>query len=193
MPVIRTYRCSACGFVFEHLHMNDDDNPEGCPHCQLDGEHDDEPLYIQLPSQAKLGGSYLSRSVDQTYRQVEESSQVRAQMAADSMEAQYRATGMDGAEAQRQAEAAARAVKVTDLKDNLRVGDVAAKPPPQPSAEYNAMLGQLGGSLWQGSVSDAIAMTKQGPDRGTGSGIVQHIQNDPMSPHKRMRGSLIRP
>jgi len=196
MPIIRTYRCTACGFEFEHFHLTEGDEPEGCPRCPINGagEFDDDPPYIQLPSQAKIGGSAIGRAGDQAYRDVEESSEARAAMAAEQMEQQYRAAGMDGASAQRQAEADARAVRVTDMNDNLRVGDVAAKPPKPagPSAEYSAMLGQLGGSLWQGNVADAIAQTRVG-DRGTGSGAITQIQNDPASPHRRMRGNLIRP
>jgi hypothetical protein len=69
---------------------------------------------------------------------------------------------------------------ITDLKDNLREGDVAAKPV-QPSQEY---LQQVKGMApdynpWQagiGMTTDAIAMSKKGRERTTGAKAIGAIQ-----------------
>lgn len=194
MSVVRTYRCNDCGTEWDEFLMHAEEAPEGCPKCEATGEFTDDLPYIQLPSRAKIGGSNLARSADATYRQVEASSEVRAGMAEAEMTQQLQASGVPAEEAQRQAAVAAREVKVTNMHDNLRVGDVAAMPPAQPSAEYQAQIAAAGGhQFWQGHVHEAISMAKTGSERGTGGPVLDTIQNNPNAPHKRMRGQLIRP
>jgi hypothetical protein len=100
--VVRTYGCQECSHQREVMQ----DSEEGPPwkFCEACGAQvGDEPI----PSRIAIGGSPIARSADLTYRQLEESSAARA------------------------AELDSPALKITDLKDNLREGDVAAvqKPP----------------------------------------------------------------
>lgn len=70
---------------------------------------------------------------------------------------------------------------ITNLKDNLREGDVAAKPV-QPSAQYVEQVKQLAPDFnpWQagmGMTTDAIAMSKKGRERTTGAKALNAIQS----------------
>ena len=99
--IVRTYACE-CGARFELLQQREDGPPKFCGGCGAEFDSDAEPV----PSRIAVGGSVIARSTDSTYRQLEESSAARA------------------------AELGAPSLKVTDMHDNLRVGDVAAKQPP---------------------------------------------------------------
>ncbi len=113
-------------------------------------------------------GTHKGKAVDLTYRQLEESSNFRAEMAGDP------------------------SLKITNLKDNLREGDVAAIAP-QPSKEYRDIVKgleeaagqqsnnwQMGG---QGLVSEALAYAHSGPDsRSTGAGVLAAIQETTGAP-----------
>lgn len=108
-------------------------------------------------------GTHKGKAVDLTYRQLEKSSEVRAEMAGDP------------------------SLKVTNLKDNLREGDVAAFAP-QPSKEYQSQVEAMAAATGQGishwqsapmgaSTSQVLSYAKSGPDRqSTGAGVLAAIQ-----------------
>jgi hypothetical protein len=102
--VVRTYVCGdeECGKQFEMFQDRDEGPPKFCPECGAEVDPEAAPI----PSRIAIGGSAIARSTDSTYRQLEESSAARA------------------------AELDAPSLKITNLKDNLREGDVAAKAPP---------------------------------------------------------------
>src|ERR1700675_2269650 len=99
MYVFRTYACEECSKQFEIMQDRDDGAPRFCVHCGAEFDAEAEPI----PGTHRIGGSAIARSTDSTYRQFEESSAARA------------------------AELDAPALKITNLGDNLREGDVAAK------------------------------------------------------------------
>ena len=149
MAITRTYECPDCEHQFRILHMSrDEEPPRFCPSCGTDmGE--DPPQVFKM----NIGGSPEGRSIDLTYKQIEESSIARAEEAGDP------------------------SLKITDLKDSLREGDVAAKIPNNPVTQYMA---QTGHSAWQGG---SAAATLQGmkPARGEGGQVaLEAIQKSRM-------------
>jgi hypothetical protein len=100
--IVRTYRCPECSHQWEKLQSSDDGSPKFCEECGADFRDAElEPV----PSRIALGGSAIARSTDGMYRDLEETSAARAY----ALDAPH--------------------LKITDLKDNLRHGDVAAKMP----------------------------------------------------------------
>ena len=98
------------------MHMNEEDHvPEYCPECgNFMGAGP-----VKLPSFAAIK-SQRTKNADATYRNMETGSETRQELAAEM-------TGLDKADFS--------ALKITDLKDNLRPGDVAAKMPANPVSE----------------------------------------------------------
>ena len=104
---MRTYSCDNGGEAEPHefeVMLKSGEHPKFCPVCGAEVDAESLPL----PSKIAIGGSAIARATDQTYRLLESSTAARA------------------------AELGAPALKVTDLKDNLREGDVAAKLPVSP-------------------------------------------------------------
>jgi len=67
MPVVRTYGCPDCGGSFDFLHMTRDEPPPA--HCELCRTFMGE-VEPELPG-VNIGGSNISKSVDQVYRDAE--------------------------------------------------------------------------------------------------------------------------
>ncbi len=80
----------------------DEPPPRFCQYCGEDFGEELEPI----PSKVAIGGSAIVRAVDGTYKWAEDSSIARAE------------------------EHNAPFMKITNMKDHLREGDVAAMPPP---------------------------------------------------------------
>jgi len=116
MPIVRRYQCPDCEKEFTFMHMTKDEpTPEHCPNCgNFMGT---EP--IKLPSFAAIK-SQKTKNADKTYRDMEAGSEVRAELAAE----------MTGG-----SKSDFSAMKITDLKDNIRPGDVPAKLPSNPVSE----------------------------------------------------------
>ena len=141
MPVLRTYACSECSSSFEVFHKRSDEPPPRfCMSCGFDFEGGSEAaaLEVQLPK-VNLGGSELSKSVEQTYRTLEASS------------------------------------GVTNLRDGLRPGEVAARPVDNIVTQTMKGLQEAGGiSSWQGgggSIGAALASSGPKGQRGAESAI----------------------
>jgi hypothetical protein len=119
-----------------------------------------EPLI--MPPLVSIG-THKGKAVDLTYRQLERSGEIRAEMTGDP------------------------SMKITNLKDNLREGDVAAMAP-QPSKDYQQQVQQLSHAMGQSEVShwqpqmgistpEALAYAKSGPERhSTGANVLSAIQ-----------------
>lgn len=160
MPVTRTLRCPDCSMTFPWLFLERDesDSPAHCPRC---GNYmGDDPQ--QLPGGFSIG-TQKGRSVDAVYRDIEASSAARAEMAGDA------------------------SLKVTNMRDNLREGDVAAMPP-QPSKEYQtqvAAAAEMAGGFqhWQqgamgaANTEQVLQLARAGQKDGTGARALQAIQN----------------
>lgn len=167
MAIYRTYACDACGNEWEVFHMSaDEPAPDGCPFCNAVPE----APYLALPRGGKIGGSNMARGVNWAYSELERTSEVRAEMAD------------------------APQLKVTNLRDNLRMGDVAAVGP-QPSRDYieaTAAMGMAPG-FNASMAQSAVAGGKAGPNQGGGHRVGRSIATDHSSPHRRMTGVFVDP
>lgn len=170
--IFRTYYCPDCEREFEVFHASrDEPPPENCPHCSAEPE----TPYLPLPRKMSIGGSNISKGVDLTYKHLEESGQ-RA----------FEASGNPNS-------------KVTNLKDNLREGDVAAVVP-QPSKEYQQAVAAIGGQPGFGAGSPMAEGQAFSPAamlpalRGTGNATPALGQlTRPDAPHRRLTGRFQRP
>ena len=110
MPRLRRYVCPSCEGSFEVLHRTSaEPPPRFCARCGFDTQEAEplaEPLAMPYFSSAR------ARSVDAHYRSAEEGSEYRATVA--------REMGLDAE--------AANQLKLTNQKDGLREGDIAAVP-----------------------------------------------------------------
>ena len=157
MSKLIPYQCPHCQRrVYE---WDDEAAPRFCGHCGYDSEADPSapPLAEQLA--APYISSSAARSVDQITRAHEEGAEFRARMAQEQF-------GLTAEEAS--------VIKMTNQKDNLREGDVAAAPvvvPPdmQPMRATQAGLAASG-------------LVRQGPEPNMGlrtmmAGRQAHMQN----------------
>lgn len=111
--IFRAYKCPDCEQIFRHgHHPNDSPPPNYCPLCgSYVGE---EPPPVFIPQAPAIG---RKRSADAVYRQMEVASVERARQAA-------KMAGVDEKEMSH--------LKITDMKDRLREGDIAAVTPVTP-------------------------------------------------------------
>lgn len=104
----------------------DDPPPAFCPSC---GKRFAKSL-AAVPGTHAIGGSNRAKAVDDTYRRLEQAGEARARLAERS-----------GA-----APAAARMLKITDMRDSMREGDVAAihRAPNNPTTQFMRDAEKLG-------------------------------------------------
>lgn len=143
-----------------------------CPDCsgKFSHEGEDFPNYCPLcgsfcgipddgfvPTKVNIGTEF-GKSGDVAYRMLEQSSADNAERMGDPT------------------------LKVTNLKDNLREGDVAAMPA-QPSKEYQAIVKDMQQAPdWSGvapgglSTQDVIGLANQGRKSGSGATALRAIQ-----------------
>src|ERR1700687_2230398 len=128
--------------------------PNFCMLCGAADDSDDAPV----PTQMNIGGSAIARSVNQMYKDAETSSAYRAEMAGDP------------------------ALKITNMRDNLREGDVAAMPVNNAVTQYaDEAHRHLGFNMWQGGGTDIaghIQMAQSGRERTTGARALEAIQTN---------------
>jgi hypothetical protein len=115
MTIKRTYACPGHNehpaHTFDYLHhpnAHEDPAPRFCPRCGYDSDGEELVAAIVAPHVSDGRAKALSQSADQTYRHMEEGSAHRAAVAEE----------MGGENA--------AGLKITNLKDNLQVGDIAA-------------------------------------------------------------------
>ena len=158
MAVIFKYRCPSCEEVFK--------TPltvESIKYCVLCGAYvgPDDPDFV--PSQMNIGTN-KGKSPDMVYRQMEETSAYRAEMAGNPD------------------------LKITDLKDSLREGDVAAKTVRNTVTDYmDTAKEQLKGSGMESlaggylpNIQGMVAQAQTGPERRDGSFALGAIQGGNM-------------
>ena len=168
MPIQRYIVCDACGeFFFHEVESRRSPNPSECPVCHNTGE---VPLSW---TKAKTKASRLvtspliskpqNQTADRVYRAMESSSDARAQEAAD----------MVGASKHEMSH-----IKITDMNDNMREGDIAFKPsaaPPPAMQMMQANPGRFG--MQSAEAAQGFGqMTKIGPAAGNhGDAIRQQV------------------
>lgn len=122
MAFFRHYLCPDCSGTFRFLHHPAEEPPPNfCPLCG--SNMNVEPVFVPL---APHIGRTIGKTADNVYRQMEEAS-------AANMEAAAELGGGDTSDYS--------ALKVSDMADYLRPGDVAAKMPANPVSEHMAKTG----------------------------------------------------
>lgn len=172
--VMRTYACDSAGTSEEHVfdvRLRSDEHPRFCPHCGFAVDQRSKPR----PSKVSIGGSAVARAVDMTYRSLEEGS------------------------AQRAAAVNNPQLKITNMKDRLREGDVAAVLPNNSVTQFmgvaeqaNIKYGFGGGSMGR-HVSLNMASPSPVPQNAfTGPGHVSlsAIQGDQGRTHQMSRNQV---
>lgn len=120
-----TYQCPDCEGVFRWLrHPSDEPPPNYCPKCGSNMTA--EPTFVPLAPHIARS---ISKTADNVYRQMENAS-------AANMEAAAEIGGGDAADY--------AALKINDLADYLKPGDVAAKMPANPVSQHMTNTGQGG-------------------------------------------------
>ena len=142
MPVYRTYLCPSCEKTFDFLHHPDDEPPPSfCPLCgaNVSGKKRsrvkkvDRVLSPGLSERVKKlprSGGAVGKSVNQVYRGMENASDDRMREAAEVL-------GVDPS--------TLAGMKMTDMKDNMRAGDMSQATTPADATKLlgNADLQQL--------------------------------------------------
>jgi len=128
--LVRTYECDNGGEGEPHqfeMMIKSDEHPSFCPTC---GNPIEDVKVI--PGTKHVGKSNINKAVDMTYRALEESSAVRAEAAGNPN------------------------FKITNMKDNLREGDVAAMPIRNSVTQFMDEAGSQGAKFgWGGGAAAA--------------------------------------
>ena len=155
MARFQSFRCPDCDGVFEwHMHHSNP-LPLYCPLC-ASYVGDDPPTETFTPKAPSIG---RHRSADAVYRAMEEGSIQRAKLAAEM-------TGVSESEMSH--------LKITDMKDNLRAGDIAAITRPNPVSTQMAANPQAIAALQQQGSAYAAATTS-GPYPYAGLRMLKHV------------------
>lgn len=122
MAISRTYLCPDCNGTFSFLHHpNDEPPPDYCPLCGSDvsGKKKKKPRLSRAVTSPAIRGP-KTKATDGVYRGLENSAETRRQQAAELLGVPTsRLNGM----------------KLTDMKDNLREGDMSYVPSPAAKIE----------------------------------------------------------
>lgn len=116
MPIVRTYKCPDCRGTFEFMHHpSNEPPPSECPLCNSDmtGGTGETPKHEFVPH-INLGTA-KGKVPDQLFKTMMAASEERTKDAADMLGVSV--SDVPG-------------IKITDMNDNLREGDVAAKRDP---------------------------------------------------------------
>jgi hypothetical protein len=154
MAKFQHYRCPECGGVFKFLHeRSDTPPPDRCLLCNA-WVSEDEPVFV--PQAPRIKKSPFTKSVDQTYRNMEEASIHRADEAAGILESEYAAQPKDEHDSlvrvmQKEEIANLRSdLKITNMRDpsEMREGDTAHIPKPTMAsgASFQPYAGSVSGS-----------------------------------------------
>lgn len=148
MPRYQAYECPDCLGKFRFMHHPVDEPPPNfCPICGSNMTA--EPMFVPLaPHIART----IGKTADNVYRQMEDASRAN-------MEAAAEIAGGDVSDYD--------AMKITDMADYLRPGDVAAKMRENPVAQHMANTGQ-------GGFQPVNGMTGQQLAAGTTQGVFPH-------------------
>jgi hypothetical protein len=150
MGIYRAYECPDCGRSFRFFHHPPDEPPPN--YCPLCGNYmGDEPELTFIPASPHVAKT-IGKTADRVYRMAEETSAANAEAAAAM-------TGGDASDFS--------AMKITNMADYLRPGDVAAKMPETPVSKVINGQGQGGFQPFGGMTGAQFAAT-------TGQGAFPH-------------------
>jgi len=157
-------RCPDCRKAFKWEPSEPD--PRHCPLCQADMGEPPPDNVICLPAFISAG----TKANDKVYRDIEASSIVRMEKAAE-------AAGVDVSDM--------ASMKITDLNPTTRAGDVAAAPIVNAVTQHMDMVNARGGSMgWQGSNgAEYSSAVQNGPYPNVGAKMrsLIHAQNGAIS------------
>lgn len=147
MAIMRTYICPDCQGQFDFLHHpNDEPPPSHCPLCGADvsgKEKKQKTRRLKRAVTAPAIKTVVSKSADQVYRQLETASQTRQEQAAQMLGVDARTLG---------------SMKMTNMKDNLRVGEMSNIPAPAAKIAGNVNDALRPGSGFQGSSNIPVGL-----------------------------------
>lgn len=177
MTKMKRYECPECKGQFDYLHHPsvEDDPVRFCPLCGFDTMGDNA-----AQMEAQLGSpmlrSNLGKSTENVYRAMEEGAAFRAEVAKEKY-------GADQAEA--------NLLKITDMQESRREGDIAAAPIRNSVAQAMAaappgMTGFAGNAHVQQAVQYARG-TSQGPEPHAGLRAQQALRQK----HSAMSGGRL--
>lgn len=162
--IFRTYECPDCSGRFELMQQSEEAAPRFCLHCGADFGEDEDARPGAVPGTHSIGGSSAARAVDNTYALAE-------QMGQDA----YERTGNPN-------------LKITNMRDNMREGDVAAMPSVTPA--NNGLLREaheLGLSPgWHSAGSIGVGPTPPPPEYATGVKALGALQGTGGQTHADM-------
>lgn len=165
MAIKVTLACPDCAHTWATILKKGEEYPSYCPACGVFVGADED----FVPSKVTISTA-LGRSGDATYREIERTSEVRAEAAGD------------------------HALKITNMRDGLREGDIAAMPVNNAVSRYaDEAHSALGFNYFQGSPQGELARANSGPDRAsTGGKALSAIQGGKGIPVMPQASKLIR-
>jgi hypothetical protein len=169
---IRKLRCPDCGAKWTSAVS--DALPNFCPQCASDLRVPDPDF---VPTRMNIGTS-TGKAGDWSYNKLVADSEARAEAALPAIEQQLREAGIPAEQAATMAAKQAAELRVTNMKDNMREGDVAAMPP----APANNIVSQtaeayreaLGFQYFQGGMG--VAGAGPAPMNESGGKVLNAIQ-----------------
>ena len=171
MPIMRTYQCPECNGYFDHLHMHATDAPPSF--CVLCGASTAEVTpELSAPHISKT----IGKATDQVYRAMEDSSQHRAELAAE-------AAGVDVSEMS--------AMKLTNMRDDTREGENSVKVEATPVSTFMANTG-VGGMQTAEAAAGFAAAAATGPFARQGNKTMTDVvrSHRQVASQVEMRGNL---
>ena len=157
MPIIRTYQCPDCNGCFDHMHMRSVDEPPA--HCVLCGSD-------MTGTTAQLSAPHIARpigkSADSVYRAMEDSSAHRAELAAEALGESPSEMG---------------AMRITNMRDNVRVGETSVMAPSNPVSQFMGQSG-IGGHVNSMAAADYARSTQVGPYAGAGMNALNSVRQN---------------
>ena len=162
--VIRTYACDSAGTAEDHVfevRLRSDEHPKFCPQCGFAVDQRSKPR----PSKVSIGGKPITRAVDMTYQELERGSAERAAAVNNPN------------------------LKITNMKDRLREGDVAAVLPSNAVTGFMADASRKGVNYGWGGGGQMVQFANPTPvptNTWTGPGHValSGIQGDQGRTHQ---------
>lgn len=153
--ISHSYRCPDCAQKFRIA--PNEPVPNFCPICGSYVGPDDGPFVPKSP----MIRTEQTVANDYVYRKLEADSEARADAALPAIEKQLIDSGIPVEQAQKMAAQQASELRVTNMKDNIRDGEVAAIGP-QPSPSYKQQVESLGGDP-NGSFAGGMGVAGAGP------------------------------
>lgn len=196
--VKREIECLDCGHKLTTIQAADEPPPAFCPFCG-NGEPPTRRDFTVVP----YIGSLRSRTIDKTYRDLEESSQVRHELVRERRDSELDAAARDAPHLREAIEQVKRhgpeGVKITDMRDDVREGEIAVKMTANNAVtQYADALAQASGepgfNYFQGGGGGQVAELVQAASTGPGakSGFVAGTLGGITGDHSKMAASVVK-